>query len=360
MHKQFIAFFLAILTLSPISAWAAAATTPTTPIGSWQLDTKTQVRVLVSGRNPVLGTAVNGVEFATFYSGFTYISSEWVNRLNIFVTGDKTYVTDLVSGQWILNKTAYTVTYDPFSLSFQNNDGKYINAAFFSRTGYLDLLFQALSYTPTITSVQLLSYSDSGKLTKKGKAISGLKKAVMLVRWKDPGDSTKTLVGQVDVFVDYTGARIPDALANSACCGSDATQNATDGQAFLTANGAQPKVQTTASGLQYVVLQEGPSAGAHPQSTDKVTVNYRGFFPSGQIFDTGVLTSFTVSGVVDGFEEGLKLMRPGSKYRLFLPSNLAYGEAGQGGIGPNATLIFDVELIEIAPATTTTTTTSSQ
>jgi hypothetical protein len=356
MRKQIIQALAILLALVTVSAWAAKAPSPTL-VGTWRLDTKTQVRALVSGRDPVVGTVTNGTEFASFLFGFTYISSEWVNRLNVFVTGDKTFVSDIVSGQWTPNKTAYTVTYDPFSLSFQNNDGKYINAAFYSRTDYVNLLFQALSYTPAISSVQLLSYTDSGKLTKKGQAISGLKKAVLLARWKDPGDDTKTLAGEIDVFVNYTGVRLPDALAKSTCCGSDATQNAADGQAFLTANGTQPGVQTTASGLQYIVLQEGPSGGAHPQATDTVTVNYRGFFPSGQIFDTGVLTSFTVGGVVSGFGEGLQLMTPGSKYRLFLPSALAYGEAGQGGIGPNATLIFDVELIGIAPATPTTTTT---
>ena len=102
--------------------------------------------------------------------------------------------------------------------------------------------------------------------------------------------------------------------------------------------------------MQYEVLAEG--SGDSPKETDKVTVHYHGTLIDGTVFDSSVErgqpATFPVNGVIPGWIEALQLMNPGAKYKLFIPSNLAYGERGAGGsIGPNATLIFEVELISI-------------
>lgn len=129
------------------------------------------------------------------------------------------------------------------------------------------------------------------------------------------------------------------------------SQEATNkGQAFLVENASKEGVVTTASGLQYQVLTEGQ--GAKPVASDEVTVHYHGTLIDGTVFDSSVdrgqPATFPVGGVIQGWVEALQLMNIGSKYKLFIPSNLAYGERGAGGlIGPNETLIFEVELLSI-------------
>ncbi len=123
-----------------------------------------------------------------------------------------------------------------------------------------------------------------------------------------------------------------------------------EGKEFLAANGERAEVTTTASGLQYEVLQEG--SGEKPTSSSKVTVHYTGKLLDGTVFDSSVErgqpATFGVTQVIGGWTEALQLMSPGAKYRLFIPYNLAYGERGAGqDIKPYATLIFDVELISI-------------
>ena len=122
------------------------------------------------------------------------------------------------------------------------------------------------------------------------------------------------------------------------------------GKKFLDENGKRTGVKTTASGLQYEVMTEG--TGAKPKATDKVTVHYHGTLLNGKVFDSSVqrgqTIDFPVNGVIQGWQEALQLMPVGSKYKLFIPSNLAYGERGAGGdIGPFETLIFEVELFKI-------------
>ena len=127
-------------------------------------------------------------------------------------------------------------------------------------------------------------------------------------------------------------------------------QNARAGEAFLTENGKRSEVKTTDSGLQYEVLEEGD--GPRPEAGDQVVVHYTGKLIDGTVFDSseerGEPATFGVTQVIPGWVEALQLMKAGSKWRLFIPSQLAYGPQGAGGvIGPNQTLIFDVNLIKV-------------
>jgi len=122
------------------------------------------------------------------------------------------------------------------------------------------------------------------------------------------------------------------------------------GEAFLSENKKKEGVKTLPSGLQYKVVKAG--TGKRPKLNDTVTVNYRGTLIDGTEFDSsfrrGQPATFPVSGVIPGWTEAMQLMAEGAKWELFIPSNLAYGERGAGGlIGPNATLIFEVELISV-------------
>ncbi len=131
----------------------------------------------------------------------------------------------------------------------------------------------------------------------------------------------------------------------------DAEKNRIEGEAFLSTNQKKPGVTTTASGLQYKIIKEG--GGPKPAATDEVTVHYRGTLIDGTEFDSSYKrdkpATFPLNGVIAGWTEGLQLMNKGSKFEFYIPSELAYGSRGAGDkIGPNATLIFEVELLSIA------------
>jgi FKBP-type peptidyl-prolyl cis-trans isomerase FklB len=132
-------------------------------------------------------------------------------------------------------------------------------------------------------------------------------------------------------------------------------KNKTDGAKFLEDNKKKPGIKTTGSGLQYKVEKEG--TGTPPKATDTVKVNYRGTLIDGTEFDSsykrGQPATFPVNGVIKGWTEALQLMKVGSKYQLWIPSNLAYGERSVSPeLGPNATLIFEVELTDAKPPPT--------
>ena len=130
-----------------------------------------------------------------------------------------------------------------------------------------------------------------------------------------------------------------------------AVKNKSNGAAFLAKNKHKQGVKTLADGLQYKVIKAG--TGAKPKADDTVTVNYKGSLIDGTEFDSsykrGQPATFPVSGVIKGWTEALQLMKTGSTYEVYIPSELAYGERGAGNvIGPNSTLIFTVELISTA------------
>ncbi|MGY6630230.1 MAG: FKBP-type peptidyl-prolyl cis-trans isomerase [Wenzhouxiangella sp.] len=132
--------------------------------------------------------------------------------------------------------------------------------------------------------------------------------------------------------------------------GQEAARNLEAGQAFLAENRSRDGVTETASGLQYRVIEEGQ--GRSPQATDRVTVHYRGTLIDGTEFDSsyarGEPATFPLNGVIPGWTEGVQLMSEGATFEFFIPADLAYGSQGRPGpIGPNSTLIFQVELIEV-------------
>lgn len=126
-----------------------------------------------------------------------------------------------------------------------------------------------------------------------------------------------------------------------------AVENLEKSKAFLVENGKKEGIKTLPSGLQYKVIEEGQ--GNSPVDTSFVTVHYTGTLIDGKVFDSsierGEPASFPVNGVIPGWTEALKLMKPGSKWMIFLPPELAYGESGTRGIEPNTVLIFEVQLI---------------
>lgn len=176
---------------------------------------------------------------------------------------------------------------------------------------------------------------------------------------------------QIDVDVDALTLAIRDVLAGKelrltqeemqAALAAERTRltemqeaisskNKEAGEQFLAENMQREGVTRTDSGLQYEVIEAG--TGDKPGATDTVVVHYRGTLVDGTEFDSsykrGTPATFPVNGVIKGWQEGLQLMPVGSKWKLFVPSELAYGEQGAGNsIGPNETLIFDVELMEI-------------
>ena len=136
-------------------------------------------------------------------------------------------------------------------------------------------------------------------------------------------------------------------LAERAKAAEDAVAK---GKAFLDENGKKEGVKTTASGLQYETITEG--TGAAPTAADKVEVNYKGTLLNGEVFDSSYdrnqSVTFPFANVIPGWTEGLQLMKAGGKSKFYIPAALAYGDRGAGGkIGPNETLIFEVELIKV-------------
>ena len=128
-----------------------------------------------------------------------------------------------------------------------------------------------------------------------------------------------------------------------------AQKNEQEGNAFLAENAKKPNIVTTKSGLQYQVLTQG--TGKTPKDSSTVKVNYEGRLLDGTVFDSSIArqqpAEFKLNQVIEGWTEGLKTMKVGGKSRFFIPANLAYGDIGTGDVGPNSTLIFDVELLEV-------------
>jgi FKBP-type peptidyl-prolyl cis-trans isomerase FklB len=160
---------------------------------------------------------------------------------------------------------------------------------------------------------------------------------------------TDTFDGQMPKIMPDEANRILEEFITKASKGQN-DKNLDNGLQFLSENKKRPGETELPSGLQYQILKEG--FGEIPTFTDEVKCHYNGTLIDGTVFDSSVKRGqpavFPVNGVIQGWVEALQLMSAGSKWRLFIPPGLAYGEQGAGGvIGPNTTLIFDVELLEI-------------
>ncbi|AQR62842.1 peptidylprolyl isomerase [Brevundimonas sp. LM2] len=140
---------------------------------------------------------------------------------------------------------------------------------------------------------------------------------------------------------------------DAATTGADAAANAEAATFFLTSNARAEGVRTTASGLQYKVLNSGPSGAPSPDRNDLVRVDYEGSLTDGTVFDSsfakGVPFATHVDEVVPGWIEALQLMKAGDEWMLYLPPELGYGAQGQGNIPPNSVLVFRVKLLDVAP-----------
>jgi len=172
-------------------------------------------------------------------------------------------------------------------------------------------------------------------------AVRGMREALAGGKTAMTEDDMKTALQQLRT--EFTNAQ--EAKAKEA-----GSSNRKEGDTFLAANKAKDGVKVLPDGLQYKVLTDGN--GPKPSATDTVTVNYRGTLIDGKEFDSsykrGQPASFPVNGVIKGWTEALQLMPVGSKWQLFIPADLAYGDRGAGAdIGPGATLIFEVELLSI-------------
>jgi len=164
------------------------------------------------------------------------------------------------------------------------------------------------------------------------------------------------LMSQAELSAAFMTFRQAAAANQQKMMAEQSQKNATAGAAFLEANKSKPGVVTLPDGLQYKVITEG--TGESPSPNDQVSVNYRGTFVDGTEFDSsakaGHPVDFVVRGVIPGWTEALQKMKVGSKWQLYVPSNLAYGPrgsytpAGQQVIGPNEALVFDVELLSIS------------
>jgi FKBP-type peptidyl-prolyl cis-trans isomerase FklB len=168
--------------------------------------------------------------------------------------------------------------------------------------------------------------------------------------FKDAVSGGKRLLSEEEMHTIMTAFQKQIAAKQTELMKSQGEKNKKEGEAFLVENKKKEGVKTLASGLQYKVIKEG--TGKSPKATDKVSTHYQGTLINGTEFDSsykrGEPAVFPVNGVIPAWTEALQLMKVGSKWQLFVPSKLAYGERGAGPqIGPNAVLIFTVELLSI-------------
>ena len=166
---------------------------------------------------------------------------------------------------------------------------------------------------------------------------------------KDVQAGGTTLLSQAEMQETITAFQQTFRIKQQKMQAEKAVKNKAEGTDFLATNKNNPGVITLPDGLQYTVLAEG--TGAMPSANDTVSVNYRGTLLDGTEFDSsykrGQPASFPVGGVIPGWTEALQLMKTGSKWKLFIPSELAYKENGQRGIPPNSVLVFEVELLSV-------------
>lgn len=195
--------------------------------------------------------------------------------------------------------------------------------------------------------VGLLIGADIGRSLVPVKDEIDLAVMMQALRTSLSGGQTLLSDAEADAIRKSFGERVQ--ARQKAAAAEAATRNAAEGKRFLAENKTAKGVFTTPSGLQYMVLRQG--AGPRPKPGDRVRVNYRGTLLDGTVFDSseqhGGAAEFGLDQVIAGWTEGVSMMPVGAKYRFWIPSELAYGEAGNPAIEPNSTLVFDVELLDI-------------
>jgi len=207
---------------------------------------------------------------------------------------------------------------------------------------------------PELTSLeQKVTYIVGYRMAKQaeqGEFV--LDKSVMAMAIQDVADEKEPRIAQEDQQKIMMEFQTQQEAKRKAEADKLAQENLDKGKAFLEENAKKEGVKTTESGLQYKVVS-AVEEGASPKAEDTVKVHYHGTLIDGEVFDSskdrGQPVTFPVSGVIQGWVEGLQLMKVGEKYEFFIPAELAYGENGTGPIGPNSTLVFEVELLEINP-----------
>ncbi len=170
--------------------------------------------------------------------------------------------------------------------------------------------------------------------------------------FKDVYSGSELLLSDEEIRAVLVGLQKEVAQKRDEAIKALAEKNKKEGEAFLTENKVREGIVTLASGLQYKILKAGE--GKKPTLEDTVEAHYRGTFLDGKEFDSsfrrGKPAAFAVKRVIAGWKEALPLMSEGSKWQLFIPSELAYGTRGNGDVGPNSVLIFEVELLSVKPA----------
>lgn len=210
----------------------------------------------------------------------------------------------------------------------------------------------APAITASSTEIQKVGYSFGFLMGQSNKdAINDLDTEAFVAGFRDgyAGQTGKLTEEQMQAtLMAYKQRRDAEEMQAIAKMGEE---NSKAAAAFLAENAKKPNVITTASGLQYEVLTAG--TGVSPKATDQVRVHYEGRMLDGTVFDSSIARdepiTFPLNQVIPGWTEGLQLMKEGGKTRLYIPSNLAYGESGAGEIPPNSLLTFDVELIKVNP-----------
>jgi FKBP-type peptidyl-prolyl cis-trans isomerase FklB len=190
----------------------------------------------------------------------------------------------------------------------------------------------------------IVGYQVGGDLKRRGIEIN---REVLLKGVQDAVSANESLMTQKEMSVTLVDLQKKVTVVEKRRKQEEAEKNLAQGEAYLAENGKKFGVVTLPSGFQYKVLREG--SGKTPGVKDTVTVHYRGTLIDGTEFDSSYSRKepavFRTDHVIEGWKKALRLMKTGSKWVVFIPPNLAYGERGAGRIGPNSTLIFDIELI---------------
>lgn len=316
-----------LLALATVWSHQTLAASYTSPTGIWDLVSSYSVEIKTSATKktqqikPVLSQAQYLPDYS--FKGYDWngISGKWQQK-----SGSKSYNTQI----------------DINKVNSSTNVPAYLNRV---AAQFISYATQTYGSAPTVSSIKLLSYQDSASLNNDGLNTKGSISSEATLTFKNPKTQLNE-TAKLRIIGSYQGMR---ASAPSTCCTSDdGAANLIQSNNFLTQNAKLPGVITTTTGLQYKIIQKGNGDGHKPLATDKVKVSYRGYLPSGQVFDANSGISFGLNQVISGWTEGLQLMEPGDYFRFYIPPQMAYGNRSVGDtIKPNTALIFDVILQSI-------------